>query len=36
MKCQNLYSGEKKKNIDLSSAELTLRVAKVRLGISIH
>ena len=31
MKCQNLFSGEKnKKNVDLSSAELALRVVKIK------
>ena len=31
MKCQNLFSGKKnKKNVDLSSAELALRVVKIK------
>ena len=29
MKCQNLFSGKNKKNINLSSAELAQRVFKV-------
>ena len=29
MKCQSLFSGEREKNINLSSAELAQRVVKV-------
>ena len=33
MKCQSLFSGEYKKNINLLSAEFVQRVVKVKTGL---
>ena len=32
MKCQNLFSGKNKKNINLSSADFAKRVIKVKVN----